>query len=782
MRFRITGVVLVFMLFLTAGLLAQERFDRSATIPADTLDVGGFGNIVSGVDFDNDGRPEIYAVNNDWNDVMNYDLVPRIYKYEKDDAGNWQVVWSTRLSIDFQNTWPALAAADLDKDGKQEIVWGPVNNFGGGLQPNPERIVVFETPGDGSDNMGVQDPATGDWLPNASWTITDADNENLRPFRWLINDIDSDGTDEIVAACRAGNGIQIYSVDNIPDNADGSETWTTKFSGVTGTFYDLAILNAVVYGIRDNGDVWAVKYDAVGDSFAVSGPQVGLAGAGSWGSAQTVDVDGNGEDEIILASWGSTDNNVYLLQESGDTLKATMIQDVPDDSYRSYGGAVGDLDNDGLLDYVFGTRQSTPNGIIDRLEYQGGDIADPANWVINVIDYGISDAAQYDIISISNLDDDPEDEVVYTGTPRYSTQGPQPIVVLDNIPVNQPVITAVADVPNDQGRQVWVVWMASEDDVPAPPLTSTNVPVAIINGNAADFPGLQINGKTLVPTVINQNSLQKAAAVPIEKYAVWRIDNELPVQVASTQPLQAAYYAAVVPTLGDGAEWAGNFVVSAHSPDVAVNWQSFVKTGMSEDNLIPTAPGNLSAQMVDMQLELMWDESPDPDFNYFSVRRGTESGFDAADPAAEIGTTTDINFMDADVEPGVQYFYRVVAFDFTGNQGDLSEEVSGTVVGISDKESGLPKSFALRQNYPNPFNPETRISFDLPRNSDVSIVIYNTLGQIVRTLVNDSRNAGTYTVTWNGRNDHGALVANGLYIYMLKAGNYTQVRKMTFLK
>ncbi len=786
MRYKITGIVLFFVLYLTMGLMAQERFDRSAVIPADTLDIGGFGEVVSGVDFDNDGKPEIYAINTDWYDKLGLDLIPRIYKYEKDDMGHWQVVWSTKLNLQAQNTWGALAAADLDQDGRMEIVWGPVNNFFGGLQPNPERIVVYETPGDGSDNMGVQDPATGDWLPNAFWTITDTDNENIRPFRWLINDIDNDGVEEIVTACRAGNGIQIYSVDNIPDDADSSETWTTKFSGVTGTFYDIAILNGVAYGIQDNGDVWAVKYDAVGDSFAVSGPQVGLAGAGSWKSAQTVDIDDNGEDEIILASWGSSDNNIYLLEQSGDTLISTMIQDVPDDAYRSYGGAVGDLDNDGMLDYVFGTRQSTPNGMIERLEYQGGDIADPANWMLSTIDSGISPATQYDIVNVANLDDDPEDEVVYTGTPRglSATIPPQPIVVLDNIPVNQPVITDVMDVPNDQGRQVWVVWMASQDDVPPMPLTSADVSVAIVNGNVADFPAMEINGQRLIPTAVNtpDKNTVKAAAEVIDKYVVWRIDDQNPVQVAWTQPVQAMYYAAVVPTLGDGADWTGTFVVSAHTPDVQVNWKSFAKMGMSEDNLVPTAPSGVSASIVDAKPELMWDESPDPDFNYFSVRRGTESGFNAADPATEVGTTTGLAFIDENAEAGVEYFYRVVAFDFTGNQGELSAEVSATVVGITDNSNKVPKNFALRQNYPNPFNPETQISFDLPVNSDVSLVVYNTLGQVVKTLVSGNRNAGAYTVTWNGTNDHGVQVANGIYIYMIKAGNFTQVRKMTFLK
>jgi hypothetical protein len=765
----------IFFIFMTISVNAQDRFDRSAEIVCDTLDNGGMGYIVSGVDFDNDGAMEIYMVNNNWNDLLGHEQVPRIYKYEKNENGEWEVVWSTRLPLNYQNTWPALDKGDLDNDGKMEVIWGPVNNDGSGLQPVQERVLVFETPGDGSDNMGVQDPATGYWRPNAQWTITTTPLANIRPFRWIVADVDNDGTQEIVAECRAGDFMQIYSVDDVPDAADSTETWTLEFSAGTSDYGDLAIIGNRMYFMKYlTGDVIKVVATAP-NTYEIADTLVGVAGTGTWKSAATVDVDNDGTEEIILVSY-TPSNDVYLLQEDGDTLISTKIKDVPTSSNRSQGGAAGDLDDDGNLDFVFGTRQSTPLGIIHRLEYQGGVITDPNNWELSIIDQGLHTSQQYDVISVGNLDEDPEDEVVYTALPRGLgvSDSPAPVAVLDLIPENQPIISAIADVPNDQGRQVWVIWQAAGEDISD---GESIIPVALYGPKGVEFPEIYINGKLLVP--IKGNTLPNTEQ--ISQYVVWRIDaGTYPVQVASVVPIQAPYYAAVVPTLGDGMEeWLTDFIVSSHTPDPLENWKSFPKSGYSVDNLIPTAPLNLTGNVVNSNVELAWDESPDPDFNYFSIRRGTETGFDPT-LATEIGTTTANTYVDENVGTG-NFFYRVVAYDFNANQGEFSAELPIVITGIGN-ENAIPKEFALRQNYPNPFNPETWIAFDLPKAVNVTIVIYNTLGQKVRTLVDEPTAAGSYKILWNGTNDQGNNVASGVYVYSIKAGSFVQAKKMTLMR
>jgi hypothetical protein len=91
--------------------------------------------------------------------------------------------------------------------------------------------------------------------------------------------------------------------------------------------------------------------------------------------------------------------------------------------------------------------------------------------------------------------------------------------------------------------------------------------------------------------------------------------------------------------------------------------------------------------------------------------------------------------------------------------------------------------YELKQNYPNPFNPETKISYTLPKQSLVTIKIYNILGQNIRTLVNNlNQNSGTYSVTWNGKDITENVVPAGVYFYRLETPDYVQTKKMLMVK
>ncbi|CAN5156925.1 hypothetical protein BH23BAC3_BH23BAC3_04300 [soil metagenome] len=98
-------------------------------------------------------------------------------------------------------------------------------------------------------------------------------------------------------------------------------------------------------------------------------------------------------------------------------------------------------------------------------------------------------------------------------------------------------------------------------------------------------------------------------------------------------------------------------------------------------------------------------------------------------------------------------------------------------VGVSNEPLELVKGYELRQNYPNPFNPSTQISFTLPQSSDVSLSVYNVIGQRVAVLANEVLQSGQHTYQFDASN-----LASGMYLYRLQTDNFSQVRKMTLIK
>lgn len=105
-----------------------------------------------------------------------------------------------------------------------------------------------------------------------------------------------------------------------------------------------------------------------------------------------------------------------------------------------------------------------------------------------------------------------------------------------------------------------------------------------------------------------------------------------------------------------------------------------------------------------------------------------------------------------------------------------------TPTAISPQPAALVEGFSLAQNYPNPFNPVTTIPFTLPKAANVTLVIYNSAGQPIRTLVSGNLSAGRHLLQWDGTDGAGKPVASGVYLYRLKADNFKEARKMTLVQ
>ncbi len=124
------------------------------------------------------------------------------------------------------------------------------------------------------------------------------------------------------------------------------------------------------------------------------------------------------------------------------------------------------------------------------------------------------------------------------------------------------------------------------------------------------------------------------------------------------------------------------------------------------------------------------------------------------------------------------HYWRVSASDTAGTSAFSAyfTFATGPDLGVPD-EDGLPREFALGQNYPNPFNPKSQIKYAVPKQSRVTIKVYNTLGQEVTSLFDGIRAAGYYTAVFDG-----TKLASGVYFYRMRAGSFVQTRKLLLTK
>lgn len=171
----------------------------------------------------------------------------------------------------------------------------------------------------------------------------------------------------------------------------------------------------------------------------------------------------------------------------------------------------------------------------------------------------------------------------------------------------------------------------------------------------------------------------------------------------------------------------------------------------------------LSASSVD--LKIAWYEN-DGNQNFTSHTISDSAGGAISVYAVDIDSDGDMDVLSA------AYFRDEIVWYENIDPG----------TGINDQTINILNNFQLHQNYPNPFNPTTTIEYMLPHSAPVKLTIYNSTGQIVRTLINKSQSTGSHKITWDGKDDSGKAVASGVYLYHLEADDFVQTRKMLLLR
>lgn len=188
-------------------------------------------------------------------------------------------------------------------------------------------------------------------------------------------------------------------------------------------------------------------------------------------------------------------------------------------------------------------------------------------------------------------------------------------------------------------------------------------------------------------------------------------------------------------------------------------------------NVVPVELTSFSAVSVKGGVQLEWATATETNNKGFEVQRSADRKvYTTVGFINGKGTTTaqqEYKYVDVMTTSG-KYFYRLRQVDFDGTS-KFSKVVE--TAGIT------PVAFELSQNFPNPFNPTTNIKFAVANTQQVTLKVFNVLGKEVATLVNEKKEAGTYSVDFSAVN-----LASGTYIYRLQAGAFVQTKKMVVLK
>jgi len=210
---------------------------------------------------------------------------------------------------------------------------------------------------------------------------------------------------------------------------------------------------------------------------------------------------------------------------------------------------------------------------------------------------------------------------------------------------------------------------------------------------------------------------------------------------------------------------------------LTISLNAGIGAGSSVVGALPVELTTFTATATIQNIQLNWATATEVNNYGFEIERKVSSKQLAVGNWQKIGfveghgnsnSPKEYSFVDESVFPGL-YQYRLKQIDTDGSF-EFSE--------IIEVQFGVvPTEYVLAQNYPNPFNPSTVISYSIPTTSNVSLKVFDVLGNLITTLVNQNQEAGNYKINFNARE-----LSNGVYFYKIRASGFIAIKKMLLLK
>lgn len=211
-------------------------------------------------------------------------------------------------------------------------------------------------------------------------------------------------------------------------------------------------------------------------------------------------------------------------------------------------------------------------------------------------------------------------------------------------------------------------------------------------------------------------------------------------------------------------------------------------TNDASGQTLPVVLSSFTANIVSgSKVRISWTTQSESGVQGFYILRGTDTELSSAEivspliEATNTSNTANYVYTDSEVPGPGTYHYWLQIQDMDGT-ATYTNSIRVDVETTEGDGNGVIQVTTLKNAYPNPFNPIINIAYDVAETGHVSIEIYNTRGQRIRTLVSEAKNPASYITQWDGKDSYGKNVSSGTYLLKMKAKTYDKTRKITLMK